>query len=97
MANGSAPAHDLDDPSAGSAFDLATRVLRDRGCRCPLLWSGVIPVPATICDRTRGHRCPVLDGLPPVPEIGTTSDIRKPAEPTRVAHPLDAVQSAGGD
>jgi len=97
MENGSARASDPDDPLSGTAFDLATRVLRDRGCRCTLMWSGVIPVPATICDRTRGHRCPVLEALPPCPEIGTSSDVRKPAEPTRQAHALDAGALAGGD
>ena len=51
-------------------FDAMARVLRDRGCRCPLMWNGVVPVPATICDlQPAGVReCKVLAALPAVPE-----------------------------
>ena len=56
-----------------TAFDECATVLRARGCRCPLMWNGVIPVPATVCDQTapgdaRRHHCLVLDQLAPVPE-----------------------------
>jgi hypothetical protein len=85
----------------GSAFELGARVLRDRGCRCPLMWNGVVPVPATICEQQSpgpDHRvCKVLQTLPPVPER-TSSDVRKPPEPTReAARPLDTQQPAAGD
>jgi len=58
-----------------SAFDQAAKILRDRGCRCPLMWNGVIPVPATICEQqpTAGRACKVLASLPPVPEASADS------------------------
>lgn len=86
-------------PDSGSAFTLAAKALRARGCKCPLMWSGVIPVPATICDQqpTAGRHCKVLADLPPVP-TATSSDVRKAPEPTREAErPLDSTPASAGD
>lgn len=59
-----------------SAFEKMTRVLRDRGCRCPLMWNGIVPVPATICDLQQPgvRECKVLAALPPVPAAPLDGD-----------------------
>lgn len=44
----------INPAAADSAlFEQDIHFLRNRGCRCPLRWSGQVAIPATICDLTQ--------------------------------------------
>ena len=64
-----------------NAYDACVRILRDGGCRCPLLWTGTICKPATICEQQPAdspdrRSCRVLASLPPVPTAEpSTTDV----------------------
>ncbi len=53
--------------SAPSLFDYepSIRFLRERGCRCNLMWDGVSPVPHGCCEIGRGEptQCWFIDAL----------------------------------